>query len=79
MATEATKAKTKTYVLPFLEGVDAPKQEFYSINNKDYILVRGEAIDLPEEVYDYIVEQEKAKLEAIKKARSLSLKEPSKH
>ncbi len=79
MATEATKTKTKTYILPFLEGVDAPKQEFYSINNKDYILVRGEEIELPEDVYNYIIEQEKAKLEAIKKARAMTLKEPSKN
>jgi hypothetical protein len=79
MATEATKTKTKTYILPFLEGVDAPTQAFYSHNGRDYILKRGEAVELPEEVYDYIVEQEKAKLEAIKKARSLALKEPSKN
>ena len=77
MSTTATK-KTKTYILPFLEGIDSPKQEFYSINGKDYILKRGEAIELPEDVYDYIMEQEKAKLEAIKRARAIGLKEPTK-
>ncbi len=78
MAAPTTKEKTKTYVFPFLDGIDSPKQDFYSINDKDYILKRGEAIDLPESVYDYIMEQEKAKLEAIKRARAIGLKEPKK-
>lgn len=77
MAT-ATEKKTKTYILPFPEGSDAPKQTFYSIAGKDYILRYGEEIELPEHVYDYIMEQERAKLDAVKRSRALSLKEPKK-
>lgn len=70
--------KTIPYTLPYLEGVDAPKQEFYSIAGKDYILRRGETIDLPESVYNFIMQQEKEKAEYMRKKRALAIKDPKK-
>ena len=77
MSVEEKKIKTVRYTLPFLEGSDAPTQEFYSINGKDYIIKRGEAVSLPENVYNYIIKQEEAKNEAIRRAMAKSFKDPT--
>ena len=77
MATEEKKSKRIRYTLPFLDS-GSSTQEFYSINGKDYIIKRGETVELPEEVYNFITEQEKAKNEAIKRAMAEGFKEPEK-
>lgn len=46
--------------LPRLNGQNAIQEEFFSVNGKNYIIKRGEYVDVPEEVAEVIRNAEKA-------------------
>ena len=83
----ATEKSTKTATadkkmvkvrLPRLEGQNAPQEEFYSVNFKNYIIKRGVEVEVPEEIAEVILNAEKAKDEAINFADEHKLREPDK-
>ena len=47
--------QTMTIILPRLQGKDAPKQEFYSVNGKNYIIERGKPVTVPLDLYEVIM------------------------
>ena len=56
----ATKGKRVQVRLPRLSGQNAIQEEFYSVNGKNYIIKRGETVEIPEEVAEVIRNAEKA-------------------
>ena len=56
----ATKSKKVTVRLPRLPGQNAIQEEFFSVNGKNYIIKRGETVEIPEEVAEVIRNAEKA-------------------
>ena len=56
----ATKGKRVTVRLPRLPGQNAIQEEFFSVNGKNYIIKRGETVEIPEEVAEVIRNGEKA-------------------
>lgn len=56
----ATKSKRVTVRLPRLPGQNANQEEFFSVNGKNYIIKRGETVEIPEEVAEVIRNAEKA-------------------
>jgi hypothetical protein len=56
----ATKGKRVTVRLPKLPGQNAIQEEFFSVNGKNYIIKRGETVEIPEEVAEVIRNAEKA-------------------
>lgn len=46
--------------LPRLNGQNAVQEEFFSVNGKNYIIKRGETVEIPEEVAEVIRNSEKA-------------------
>jgi hypothetical protein len=56
----ATKGKKITVRLPRLSGQNAVQEEFFSVNGKNYIIKRGETVEVPEEVAEVIENAEKA-------------------
>ena len=56
----ATKSKKVTVRLPSLPGQNAIQEEFFSVNGKNYIIKRGETVEIPEEVAEVIRNAEKA-------------------
>ena len=59
-ADNATKGKRVTVRLPRLPGQNANQEEFFSVNGKNYIIKRGETVEIPEEVAEVIRNAEKA-------------------
>ena len=55
-----TKSKRVTVRLPKLPGQNAIQEEFFSVNGKNYIIKRGETVEIPEEVAEVIRNAEKA-------------------
>ena len=74
---EATKKKTRVITLPMLEGENVSQQEFVSLNFKNYIIKRGEPVEVPEAIAAQLEANEAARQAAMKKAAELKLKEPS--
>lgn len=68
--------KTRTVFLPLLEGENAPTQEFVSLNFKNYIIRRGEYVEVPEEIAALLDEREHARQAAMKEALRLKVREP---
>ena len=57
----ATKKERKITVrIPRLPGQNAIQEEFYSINGKNYILKRGETVEISEALAEVIENAEKA-------------------
>ncbi len=52
--------KRVTVRLPRNPGQNARQEEFYSHNFKNYMIVRGETVEIPEEVAEVIRNAEKA-------------------
>lgn len=46
--------------LPRNKGRDAIQEEFFSVNGRNYIVKRGETVEIPEEVAEVIRNGEKA-------------------
>ena len=59
-ADNATKGKRVIGKLPRLPGQNAIQEEFFSVNGKNYILKRGEEVEIPEELAEVIRNGEKA-------------------
>ena len=49
-----------TVRLPRLQGQNAIQEEFYSVNGKNYLIKRGETVEIPEEVAEVIRNAEMA-------------------
>lgn len=54
------KGKKVTVKLPRLAGQNANQDEFYSVNGRNYMIKRGETVDIPEEVAEVIRNAEQA-------------------
>jgi hypothetical protein len=70
-ADNATKGKRVTVRLPRLPGQNANQEEFFSVNGKNYIIKRGETVEIPEEVAEVIRNAEKAEEYAMNYVDSL--------
>ncbi len=60
---ETTKQAAKKRVtvrLPRNPGQNARQEEFFSVNGKNYLIKRGETVEIPEEVAEVIRNSEKA-------------------
>ena len=58
--------KRVTVRLPRNPGQNARQEEFFSHNFKNYMILRGETVEIPEEVAEIIRNNEKAKDYAMK-------------
>lgn len=67
----ATKGKRVTVRLPRLPGQNANQEEFFSVNGKNYIIKRGEDVEIPEEVAEVIRNAQKAEEYAMKYVEGL--------
>lgn len=56
----STKGKRVMVRLPRLPGQNANQEEFFSVNGKNYIIKRGETVEIPEEVAEVIRNAENA-------------------
>ena len=59
-ASDAKSTKRVQVKLPRLNGQNAIQEEFYSVNGRNYIIKRGEYVDVPEEVAEVIRNNEQA-------------------
>lgn len=73
-----TESKKIQVRLPRNPGQNANQDEFFSVNGKNYIIKRGEYVDIPMELYEVIVNGEKAEEAAFKFAEEQAVREPSK-
>ena len=78
--TVANNAETKRVQvrLPRLSGQNAIQEEFYSVNGRNYIIKRGETVEIPEEVAEVIRNAEKEEEYAMSYVDSLKVAEESK-
>ncbi len=67
--------KRVTVRLPRLEGQNANQTEFFSYNFKNYLIKRGEDVEIPEGLAEVIKNAEKAKDAAFKYAEEKALRE----
>ena len=77
-ANNATKGKRVTVRLPRLSGQNALQEEFFSVNGRNYIIKRGETVDIPEEVAEVIENGQKAEEYALNYVDSLAKAEKDK-
>lgn len=77
-ADNATKGKRVEVTLPRLYGQNANQEEFFSVNGKNYIIKRGERVEIPEEVAEVIRNAEKAEEYAMRYVDSLDQKKAEK-
>lgn len=69
-------AKNRVEVkLPMNKGQNANQDEFFSVNFKNYIIKRGEYVEIPEELYEVIKNGEHAEEYAMKYADEKKLRE----
>ena len=57
---QATTKRKVTVRLPRNPGQNARQEEFFSVNGKNYLIKRGETVEIPEEVAEVIRNAEKA-------------------
>lgn len=62
--------------LPRNKGQNAIQEEFFSVNFKNYIIKRGETVEIPEELAEVIRNAEKAEDYALKYAEDNALRQP---
>lgn len=68
-------AKRKiTVILPLNRGQNANQDEFFSVNGKNYIIRRGEEVEIPEEVAEVIRNAELADAYAMRYVNDLTEK-----
>jgi len=70
--------KSVTVRLPRNPGQNARQEEFYSHNFKNYMILRGETVEIPEEVAEIIRNNEKAEEYAMKYVDGLAKAEEDK-
>ena len=56
----ADNAKKVMVRLPRLQGQNAVQEEFFSVNGKNYLIKRGETVEVPEAVAEVIRNTERA-------------------
>jgi hypothetical protein len=61
--------------LPRNAGQNANQDEFFSVNFKNYIIRRGEEVEIPEEVAEVIRNAEKAEEYAMRYAEEKAMRE----
>ena len=69
-------AKRVEVRLPRNKGQNANQDEFFSVNFKNYIIKRGETVEIPEEVAEVIRNAEKAEEYAMQYAEEKAMREP---
>lgn len=77
-ANNATKVKRVTVRLPRLSGQNALQEEFFSVNGRNYIIKRGETVEIPEEVAEVIENGQKAEEYALNYVDGLTKAEKDK-
>lgn len=70
-----SNAKRVQVRLPRNSGQNANQDEFFSVNFKNYIIRRGETVEIPEEVAEVIRNAEKAEEYAMKYAEEKAVRE----
>ena len=70
------KSKTATVRLPKINKPNAPQEEFLSLNFKNYIIKRGEKVEVPAELAEVIENAQLAEDYAIDYAESVKVREP---
>ena len=75
---DTTKKESKKVVvrLPRNSGQNANQDEFFSVNFKNYIIRRGETVEIPEELAEVIRNAEKAEEYALRYSDEKTLREP---
>ena len=73
--TKKTNAKKVEVRLPRNAGQNANQDEFFSVNFKNYIIRRGETVEIPEELAEVIRNAEKAEEYAMRYADEKAFKE----
>lgn len=68
-------AQRVTVRLPRNKGQNANQDEFFSVNFKNYIIKRGETVEIPEELAEVIRNAEKAEDYALQYADEKKLRE----
>lgn len=68
---ETTKQNRVTVRLPRNPGQDARQEEFFSVNGKNYLIKRGETVEIPEEVAEVIRNAELAEEFALQYSEGL--------
>ena len=76
-ATDNAKKRVEVR-LPRNVGQNAIQEEFFSVNGKNYIIKRGETVEIPEEVAEVIRNAEKAEDYAMHYVEELSKAEEEK-
>lgn len=74
-ASKSDAKKRVTVKIPLAKGQNAVQQEFISVNFKNYIIQRGEEVEVPEAVAEAIENADKAEEYALKYANKMVLKE----
>ena len=71
---KANNATEKRVVvrLPLLRGQNAVQEEFFSVNGKNYMIKRGEEVEIPEAVAEVIRNAEKAETYAMRYIDSIT-------
>ncbi len=72
------EAKRVQVKLPKLSGQNAVQEEFFSVNGRNYIIKRGEYVDVPVEVAEVIRNNEQAEEYAMRYVDNLNKAEESK-
>ena len=73
---QTTNASKKVTVrLPRNAGQNANQDEFFSVNFKNYIIKRGETVEIPEELAEVIRNNEQSEDYAMKYAEEKALRE----
>lgn len=70
-------AKRVEVRLPRNAGQNANQDEFFSVNFKNYIIRRGERVEIPEELAEVIRNNEQAEEYAMRYADEKAYKDPS--
>lgn len=74
--TKNTKPSTKVTVrLPRNKGQNAVQDEFFSVNFKNYMIRRGETVEIPEELAEVITNAELAEDYALQYAEEKKLRQ----
>ena len=71
----ADNAKRVQVRLPRNKGQNANQDEFFSVNFKNYIIRRGETVEIPEELAEVITNAEKAEEYAMQYVTEKALRE----
>lgn len=68
---EPKKSQRIFVTLPLNRGRNAVQEEFFSVNGVNYIIKRGEEVEIPVELYEVIRNAEKEEIYAMRFAEGL--------